>query len=401
MRIGMMSDAYKPFVSGVTVHISLLKRFLEQAGHEVFVFTFGDEPAVEEETNIIRTPGMPLVDSGIYFNLRHSLPIQRLLRTMDIAHVHHPFFSGSLALRYCQPRGIPIVFTNHTRYDLYAQFYTPSPIPEVFGDVVVKAYVPKFCRACDLVIAPSPGIKEVLRKFGVEENVEVVPNGVDLAPFQGQVEPVHRAELGFREDQVILTYMGRLGPEKNLPFLLRAFKGVAMTYENAGLLILGDGPERENLVEQARLLGIAERVHFTGMIPYSQLPRYLAAADAFVTASVTEVHPLSVIESMAIGLPVLGIQSPGVGDIVKHGETGLIVEDQDLAVFTATMGRLLSDTKLRKKMSDVARAHATLYAADRTTQLIIEKYQQLIETKAGQKRGLRTRITLVMDKVLR
>jgi glycosyltransferase involved in cell wall biosynthesis len=401
MRIGMMADAYKPFVSGVTIHISLLKRYLELAGHEVFVFTFGEDPDVEEEENIIRTPGMPLVDSGIYFNLRYSVPTQRLLRTMDIAHVHHPFFSGGLALLYCQPRGIPIVFTNHTRYDLYAQFYTPSPIPEVFGDVVVRTYVPKFCRACDLVVAPSPGIKEVLRKFGVEGNVEVVPNGVDLAPFQEQVGPIRRAELGFREEQVILTYMGRLGPEKNLSFLLRAFKGVALAYENAGLLIVGDGPERENLLEQARLLGITERVHFTGMIAYSQLPRYLAAADAFVTASVTEVHPLSVIESMATGLPVLGIRSPGVGDIVENGVTGLIVEEQDLAVFTAAMARLVTETELRKKMSDQAREAAKLYEAERTTQLMVEKYQQLIETKAGEKRGLRTRFTLIKDKVLR
>ena len=401
MRIGMMADAYKPFISGVTIHISLLKRYLELAGHEVFVFTFGEDPDVEEEENIIRTPGMPLVDSGIYFNLRYSVPNQRLLRTMDIAHVHHPFFSGGLALLYCQPRGIPILFTNHTRYDLYAQFYTPNPIPEVFGDVVVRTYVPKFCRACDLVVAPSPGIKEVLRKFGVEGNVEVVPNGVDLAPFQEQVEPIRRSELGFREDQVILTYMGRLGPEKNLPFLLRAFKGVALTYDQAGLLILGDGPERDNLVEQTRLLGITDRVHFTGMIPYSQLPRYLAAADAFVTASVTEVHPLSVIESMATGLPVLGIQSPGVGDIVAHGETGLIVDEQDLAVFTATMARLVTDTDLRRKMSDRAREAAKLYEAERTTKLIVEKYKQLIESKSGQKRGLRNRFTLIKDKVLR
>ncbi|HLE15724.1 MAG TPA: glycosyltransferase [Anaerolineales bacterium] len=401
MRIGMMADGYKPHVSGVTIHISLNKQFLEQAGHEVFVFTFGDEGNVDDEPNVIRTPGMPLVDSGIYFNLRYSPKAQRLLRTMDVAHVHHPFFSGSLALRYCKPRGIPIVFTNHTRYDLYAQFYTPEPIPDVIGDVVVRAFVPKFCRACDLVIAPSPGIKEVLRKFGVDGNVEIVPNGVDLAPFQMQVEPIQRAELGFQGDQVILTYMGRLGPEKNLPFLLRAFKGVALTYDHVGLLIVGDGPERENLVEQARLLGIANRVHFTGMIPYSQLPRYLAAADAFVTASVTEVHPLSVIESMAAGLPVLGIQSPGVGDIVEHGVTGLIAPDQDLAVFTAGMVRLVTDPQLRNRMSEQARAAATNYAIERTTQLILEKYQQLIEKKVGKKQGLRTRLTLVVDKVLR
>jgi glycosyltransferase involved in cell wall biosynthesis len=401
MRIAMMAEGYKPYISGVTIHISLNKKFLELAGHEVFVFTFGDEDLADDEPNIIRSPGLPLVDSGMYFSLRYSPKAQRLLRTMDIAHVHHPFFSGALALRYCQPRGIPIVFTNHTRYDLYAQYYTPSLIPEVFSDALVKTYIPYFCKSCDLVIAPSPGIKNVLQELGVVGNVEVLPNGVDLTPFQGQVEPISRADLGFRDDQVILTYMGRLGPEKNLPFLLHAFKGVALSYDHVGLLIMGDGPERENLIEQARLLGIAGRVHFTGMIPYSQLPKYLAAADAFVTASVTEVHPLSVIEAMATGLPVLGIQSPGVADIVEHGVSGLIVPDHDLAVFTAGMVRLATEHELRKRLSRNARQAVRRYSIEHTTRLILEKYQQLIEARALKKRGLRTRFVQALDRVLR
>jgi glycosyltransferase involved in cell wall biosynthesis len=399
MRIGMLVDAYKPYVSGITNYVALSKRFLEKAGQEVFVFAFGGDDYVDDEPNIIRTRGLLLVDSGYYFSVRYNLHAQRILRTMDLVHVHHPFVSGRLALRYCQPRGIPIVFTNHTRYDLYTQAYLPM-IPEVVGDAFLRAYLPSFCKSCDLVIAPSPGLREVLLGLGVESPIEVIPNGVDLAPFQAGPEAISRADLGFSDKDVILTYTGRLGPEKNLAFLLRAYAGTARAYENVGLLIIGDGPERDNLEALVRMMGIADRVHFTGVVAYDEIPRYLAAADAFVTASVTEVHPLSVIEAMAAGLPVLGIRSPGVSDTVEDGVSGLIAQEADLAEFTAKMVRLVTDQEVRKKM----RAHAILaartYAIERTTNLILEQYQRLVEAASGRKRGMRLRMTQLVDKIL-
>ena len=144
-------------------------------------------------------------------------------------------------------------------------------------------------------------MKEVLINLGVESSIEVIPNGVDVHPFRSVENPISRQDLGFSEDDILLTYMGRVGPEKNLPFLLRAFAGIAKTYDNVSLLIMGDGPERENLEDRVRVMGMNDKVKFTGMIPYSELPAYMAAADVFATASVTEVHPLSVIEALASG----------------------------------------------------------------------------------------------------
>ncbi|HLE51700.1 MAG TPA: glycosyltransferase [Anaerolineales bacterium] len=399
MRIGMLVDAYKPYVSGITNYVALSKRFLEKAGQEVFVFAFGGDDYVDEELNIIRTRGLLLVDSGYYFSVRYNLHAQRILRTMDLVHVHHPFVSGRLALRYCQPRGIPIVFTNHTRYDLYTQAYLPM-IPDVVGDTFLRAYMPSFCKSCDLVIAPSPGLREVLRGLGVESLIEVIPNGVDLAPFQAGPEAVSRADLGFSDKDVVLTYTGRLGPEKNLAFLLRAYAGTARAYENVGLMIIGDGPERDNLEALVRMMGIADRVHFTGVVAYEEIPRYLVAADAFVTASVTEVHPLSVIEAMAAGLPVLGIRSPGVSDTVEDGVSGLIAQEEDLAEFTAKMVRLVTDQEARKKMRVQAIQVAGAYAIERTTNLILEQYQRIVEAASGRKRGMRLRVTHLVDKIL-
>jgi 1,2-diacylglycerol 3-alpha-glucosyltransferase len=396
MRIGMMTDVYKPHVSGITNFISLNKRYLENSGCEVFVFTVGDEDYVDDETNIIRSPGFPLLDTGYYISLRYNQRAHRLLNSMDVVHVQHPFLSGSLALRYCRQRGIPIVFTNHTRYDLYAQAYLPN-VPDVIGETALQAYLPVFCRSCDLVIAPSAGMRDVLVKFGVDTPVEVVPNGVELQRFRDPVQPFERSSVGFSPDNVVLVYVGRIGPEKNLPFLLRAFAGAYQAYEHARLLLIGDGPEWDNLQDRVRHMGLEGKVYFAGMLSYDQIPGYLAMADAFLTASVTEVHPLSVIEAMAAGLPVLGICSPGVGDIVQDGETGLLVAEEELAGFTAKLVRMIVDSDARRRMGQQARLASEAYSINRTTQLMLECYKKVIQQSTGRKRGLSARVRRMLD----
>jgi 1,2-diacylglycerol 3-alpha-glucosyltransferase len=119
-------------------------------------------------------------------------------------------------------------------------------------------------------------------------------------------------------------------------------------------------------------------VIFTGMIPHDEVPGYLTVADAFVTASVTEVHPLSVIEALACGLPVVGIDSPGVGDTIVDGENGFLCRN-DLAAFTAKLTRLIADTSLRAAMSERARSSALEYDIQRTSRMVEERYQALVD----------------------
>lgn len=378
MRIGMLADIYKPHVSGVTHYIDLNKRVLESRGHEVFVFTFGDEVG-EDEDRVIRSPGVPvpMSDRSMYLSFRYSEFARRTLRTMDVVHVHHPFLSGRLALRYCRSRDIPIVFTNHTRYDLYAQAYLPM-LPDQIGTSFLQAYLPSFCREVDLVIAPSGGLRAVLRDLEVDSEIKVIPNGVDLAPFRDDLEPFDRRQLGIPNDHVVLIYTGRLSPEKNLTLLLRAFAGAQAAYQESTLVIVGTGSEMDNLKHLTDRSGLGDRVVFTGLVPYEEIPRYLAMADAFVTTSVTEVHPLSVIEGLAAGLPVVGIESPGVGDIISSGHNGLL-SSNDLAAYTARLTRLLADKETRQALTANARESAQEYDIERTSALVEEEYERLVQ----------------------
>jgi 1,2-diacylglycerol 3-alpha-glucosyltransferase len=396
MRIGLMADVYKPHVSGITNHIALHKEYLEQAGHEAFVFTFGDIEYPDDERNVIRSPGLPLTDTGYYLSFRYSRRAKALLQTMDLAHVHHPFLSGRLALRYCRPLRIPIVFTNHTRYDLYAQAYLPL-LPEEISDSFLQSYMPHFCSAVDLVISPSPGMADVLRRLGVISPIEIVPNGVKLEGFHKACDDC-RADFGFKPEDILLVYAGRVDREKNIDFLLRAFSGVAEALEHAHLLILGGGLEVPTLRKQAAASHAAERIHFIGMVEYEQLPRYLAMCDVFVTASVTEVHPLSVVEAMAAGLPVLGIHSVGVGDTVEDGITGSL-SSHDEAAYAARLTRLCLDSALRQRMSAAAREASWKYDVERTTRMLLAHYDRLVAAAASPKRGLAVRLRSIMERM--
>lgn len=383
MRIGMMVDIYKPNISGVVTHLALNKQALDRNGHKVFVFTFGDQDYEDEELNVIRSPGVALSiqDRGAYVSLGYSGVAQRKIKSMDIAHAHDLWLSGPLALRYCKPRGIPVIYTNHTRYDLYAQHYLPHYIPDAVGKTLLQTVLPRFCAACDLVISPSKGIAEVMQRLGVTTPIQVIPNGIDLCPFQEPPQRFTRTELGLADEDVVLMYTGRLGPEKNLAFLLRAFFGVAATWPNVTLTLVGDGPELENLRDQSLRSGYADRVKFFGRVAYAVLPGYLKCADVFVTASETEVHPLSLIEAQAAGLPALGIASPGVSDTIVAGESGLL-SGPDVAEFTAKLIRLVLETDLRRRMAGQASELAKVYDINHTSLALLKEYERLtVETQ--------------------
>ena len=397
MRIGMMADIYKTHISGVTNSIALSKRWLEKMGHEVYIFTFGDDEVIDEEKNVILTSGLPVVDTGFFLNLRYNRIARHLLYTMDIAHVHHPFVSGSLAMRYCVPRNIPIVFTNHSRYDLITQAYIPI-LPESIGDAALKAYLSPFYRACNLVIVPSASMLKVIEDhFGLIAPIEVIPNGLDLTPYRSVSHPVDRSMFGFTNDHVVITYVGRLSPEKNISLLIRAFYGMAMNYDHVRLLIVGDGPEHENLEAQVKHMNIATKVHFTGMVEYKDIPSYLAASDIFVTPSSAETFGLSTIEAMAAGLPVLGLDAPGSRDIIVDGITGLITSD-DVAVFTAKLILLSTDHELRNRMRKQALLSSNKYDIQTTTDTLLQNYHRLIEVANLRRKGTRYKVNRLLDK---
>ena len=136
MRIALLCDVYHPVVNGVVHHVALLKRYLEQLGQSVWLFVPGKSGQSNDlsvpspgEQHLVRYPGIPLAGTGYHLSLPLNRRVHRALASMDVIHAHHPFVSGLLALIAARRHDIPLVFTSHTRYDLYVHRSAGAYLP--------------------------------------------------------------------------------------------------------------------------------------------------------------------------------------------------------------------------------------------------------------------------------
>jgi len=371
MKIGLVTACYKPLINGVTHMVSLMKDYLEDAGHEVTVFTLGEPDPAGEEAGVVRSPGIPVGDTGYYFGFRYSSHAQELLRQMEIIHCHHLFMSVEMAHRYGR---CPIVYTNHTRYDLYTGAYTALPQPA--ADAIMRQVWPDFTDYCDVVVTPSESVRRVMLEFGVRRPIEVIENGIELDRFHNTVREAARSRLQITAEKTRLIYVGRLSSEKNLETLLAQFAIVQNILPEVELILVGKGPARDDLKKLAQELDIAASVRFTGPVPYEDVPHWLAAADMFVTASLSEVHPLTVIEAMAAGLPIVAPASPGITDTVKSAKMGLLTDYPDGGL-AAGMAALILNPEIRRQMGRAAREGSCHYDIRRTIEKTLNLYERL------------------------
>jgi glycosyltransferase involved in cell wall biosynthesis len=375
MRIALLSDVYKPVVNGVVHHVALLKQYLEGWGEQVWLFVPG-HPEEGDEPNIVRIPGIPLADTGYHLSVTLDQRSRELLQKMDILHVHHPFLSGSFGLFAASRYRLPLVFTNHTRYDLYVKQYLPL-LPAALSATALQSYFHRFSQRCAALIAPSRGVAEVMQSWGVDGRVEVIPNGVELERFRRPQGVVKRQTLGLPDEAVIAVYVGRMSGEKNLEQLISFYRHISEEETRSHLLLVGGGPDIESYRSLVQSLDLAERVTITGPVEYDQLPDYLALSDFFVTASVSEVHPLTLIEASAAGLPALGIRSPGVADAVVDGVTGLLAADNMLS-FGLRFLHLVQDAAYRRSLGEAAQAASLDYSAERCARRVLHLYRELV-----------------------
>jgi 1,2-diacylglycerol 3-alpha-glucosyltransferase len=375
MRIALMTDIYKPSTNGVVHHVAMLKQCLEAWGETVWLFVPSSKEYADDEPNLIRIPGIPLADTGYHLSLTLPRRARDLLGKMDILHVHHPFVSGSFGLYAANRYKIPLVFTNHTRYDLYVKQYLKL-LPEALSDSALQTYFYSFSQGCDALVAPSEGMADVMRTWKTQGKIVVIPNGVKTENFSTPERRITCAELGLPDDAIVALYVGRMSSEKSIDRLLRLFRYVAVEHSTVYLVLVGDGPDLEDLRHLAQEIGIDDRVRFTGGIPYAQVSEFLAAGDFFVSASLSEVSPLTFIEAAAANLPALGIRSPGVADIIIDGRTGLLAENNDLS-FGLRFLRLAQDAELRRQLGRQAGDHARTLSVENNARRLLELYREL------------------------
>lgn len=295
------------------------------------------------------------------------------LRDLDVLHTMHPFLAGQLALRWGRLSSAPVVYTAHTQYEQYLHY---APMPGGVGRAVVRQHVASFARRVNRVLAPGRAMRDMLHEYGFAGEIELFPNPVDLAAFQAADGREFRARHHLPQDVPLIVYLGRLAPEKNLKVMLHAFEQARASRPEARLLVVGDGPSLAELRAQSR-----EGVTFTGPVPYAQVPGALAAADVFLTASTSEVLPMSMIEALAAGTPLVAAHSPAALDLIEEGVNGTVRE----AVAGSLAEGLLSVLHPERlpAMQQAARQSAAQYDLTTRSAALEQVYQ---EVRAGRKR---------------
>jgi 1,2-diacylglycerol 3-alpha-glucosyltransferase len=383
LHIAFFTNFYHPIVNGVVRSVASFRESLMKQGHNVFVFAQSDGNYKDNEPFIFRYPSLPLPMGDISAAIPVSPFVDQLLPALklDVIHTHHPILLGQTAARKATELGLPLVFTFHTQYWEYTH-YIPFPqeaIQEFLKNAVHK-WLKEFMQKCQHIIIPSESLRDYLvKEYGLEERYTVVPTGTNLEPFVNADGKTLRAEKGW-QDETILISVGRLAPEKNWETLLQAFAKVYPKHPNLRLVLIGDGPAKDSLQALAAELGIAERVTFTGSVPFEEVPAYLKAADVFSFASVTETQGLVTIEAMAAGLPVVAVDGSGTRDIVEHGKQGFLVEN-DADALAKGLNKLLSDAQKMKRFSHNALKKANSFDVNLLTKQIVTVYEQAIQDK--------------------
>jgi L-malate glycosyltransferase len=293
--------------------------------------------------------------------------LYRCFRQEKARVVHtHQFAQLLFSLLPAKACGARIVHTEHEYY-LYRK------------DARARRIFKQLTRFCSAFTVVGPEVaRYYTEELGVSSSrMHVIANAVDLDQFRFGAQD-SRPQFGLSDEEVVFGIVGRLEPEKDHRTLLRAFQTLIAHGQAARLVIVGDGSLRAELESQCRALDIERHVTFLGA--RSDVPQVLAAFDVFVLSSVQEGVPLSVVEAMAAGKPVIATDIGGLRLLVKPAINGLLVPPADAVAFEAAMRELAGNAALRQEMGKQGRqmAHESFGVS-----VMINRYQDLYESVLG------------------
>jgi 1,2-diacylglycerol 3-alpha-glucosyltransferase len=350
MKILVTTEWYSPVINGVVTSIVNLKRELEKLGHEVRVLTLSDEAKsyVKDDITYISSIGVGKIYPGARVTIfKNDKYLQQIMDWQpDVIHTQCEFSTFRLAKHLAKRLHIPITHTYHTVYEDYTHYFSPN---QKWGKAMVALFSRKVLKRAAYVIAPTEKVSTLLQGYGVKQPIKVIPTGIDLSSFRKTKEMRNniRHTWNIPEKDRVLIFVGRLGKEKNLEEILSYFSQI--DHKNLSLLIVGDGPQRQQLEKYARKLEIEQKVTFTGMVPPKEIPSYYHAADLFVSASNSETQGLTYIEALASGLPALCRKDPCLENVVENGVNGWLFET--FGEFEKYINRIFSDQDEYQKLS--------------------------------------------------
>ncbi len=380
LRIGLFTDTYAPQVNGVSVSLQMISEGLKNRGHQVTIFAPRFPGYKDNQSNIVRLPSLKYLNNPPIYVAVLGTPRStwKLTREhFDVLHAHSPASVGLLAYLTASTKRLPLIYTYHTSITDYTHY-----IKFIGNTNLFKHAAAWFSKAStdlgDQIIVPSPKFYRLLKKQKVKQPIHIIPNGIDLAMFQAAKNPhALRQRLNLPADAPIFIFVGRIDPEKRLDFIVEAFDLASERVPNAHLVFVGDGGARQHVEEKARAIRAAERVHFLGMINRADLPDLLHDADVFLSASTTEVHPISVIEAIACGLPFVAVQDEAFEGMLEDGQNGYALP-LDVNQYADALAGLALDRKRLTRFGQHSRALSEKYSIEAQVKELEKLYMEAI-----------------------
>jgi 1,2-diacylglycerol 3-alpha-glucosyltransferase len=382
LRIGFFTDSYLPATHGVEVSIETFRTNLEKAGHKVFVYAPAVPGYTDTNRRVFRLKSVRVIDNP---EMRLAFPVvqdghlRELVRLkLDIVHVHTPFTVGLLGKYIATHQGIPILYTHHTHYPEYAKAYLKERVVLPHLAQSLSAW---FGNVSDTVIAPSPKIKAILRAYGVHKPIHVLPTGLRLRQFRrtptcARKARALRAQLAIGPGAKVLLFVGRLGTEKNIEFLVRAFEALRTKRRDVHFVLVGDGPIRSRLQSLVTRLALNDAVVFAGPVAHGEIAAYYQAADLFVFSSLTDTQGIVVLEAIASGLPVVALRDEAFTLMVKNGRNGFLVRPTASPTqFARRIAVLLQDQRTWRTFATTSTQIAREFSEEEQARKLVRLYE--------------------------
>jgi len=401
MNIAIFTDSFLPHVSGVCSAVINQANELARLGHQVMIFrpkAYGQNTKRKLERSgelaakirdvaitlpSLRQPGLRIAIPTVAPNL----PTLRKFKP-DIVHVHTEWGCGWEGVMLAKMMRKPLVGTFHTFFaepEYLKQFHLPN---HRLTQEMMWRYSVFFYNHCDRILSPSRSVARQLTDRGVEKLPHLMSNGIPMYAWVDEAEiAAERATFGLKSEFVFL-YVGRISEEKSLPVVIQAFQRVALKRAGVKLVIMGDGPVREELAELVESMGLEDRVLFTGSIPHLELVRrnLPRIGDVFVTASKTENQPVSLLEAMGFGMPLIGPDAKGIPELIRPEMTGLLFPPDDTAALERAMLRMMDEKALRETCGRMARSLAEENSISNIVNQLVLHYEQTIHSRKTRKR---------------
>ena len=395
MRIGIFSETYTPYISGLVTSEVMLKNALEKQGHEVYVVTANLESfkyEYNEKERVLKIPGLP---TGIYDSRLTSIyPVRAVNKikswNLDVIHSQTEFAIGTFARLFAKQYNIPLVHTYHTLYEDYVHYITKGYFDKSSKKIV--EYLSKFyCEttATELIVPTNKIYKLFREKYKFEKNIHIIPTGIEVERFykenidSKEVDNLRKA-LNINKKDFVILFVGRLAEEKNVEFLINSQKELIKKYKNIKLIIVGDGPDKEKYEQLSESLGLEGHIIFTGKAAWDDMPYYYHVADVFATASKTETQGLTIIEAMASNVVPVCMKDEAFQSMVTEDLNGLFFETEE--EYQNQILFLYENRNELQKIDKQARIQAEHYSSKNYADRVIEVYNRAIKEKQEENR---------------